>query len=198
MGSRVFIGPGLAPVRTSDSARIADFESLHAPETVVAPRPRAQINALFAVGVIVRCGLPRTPMRLPRITALLTAAYVGSMTTACGPDFDTLRSQIRIAGDTAVVSISDAVAGEPVTITVGVTMGFCDELGPTKTDVDGMVVTIEPFDRFARDSFCELAIVFGEHTATVVFSQPGLGTVRVLGQNLQGDEIIVERSVTVN
>lgn len=79
------------------------------------------------------CGLPRTPMRLPRITLLLTAACIGSMTTACGQDFETRRSFILFNEDTALVSISDIVAGEPVTITVGVEFGACDELGPTKT-----------------------------------------------------------------
>ena len=140
-------------------------------------------------------------MRLSRITALLTAAYVGSMTTACGlfgPDLESRRSLMRFEGDTAVVSIPDVVAGEPVTITVGVELGACDELGRTETSMDGMVATIEPFDKFAVNKLCDLNVVFGEHTATVVFLQPGPGTIRVVGRNLQRDEITVERSVTVN
>ena len=137
-------------------------------------------------------------MRLPRITPLLTVACIGSMTTACGQDFDTRRSLIRFRGDTALVNISDAVAGEPVTITISVEFGACDELGRTDTSMDGMVATIEPFDRFAVDILCNSNVVFGEHTATVVFSQPGLGTIRILGRDFRTGEITVERSVTVN
>ena len=43
-------------------------------------------------------GLPRTPVRLPRMTALLSAVCVGSMTTACGADFEIRRSLIRVLG----------------------------------------------------------------------------------------------------
>lgn len=64
--------------------------------------------------------------------------------------------------------------------------------------MDGMVATIEPFDKFAVDILCNANAVFGEHTATVVFSQPGPGTIRILGRNSQKAEITVERSVTVN
>jgi len=95
------------------------------------------------------------------------------------------------------VQIPDTVtAGVPETVVVWTKGGGCTRRAVPQVASDDLLVTIRLFDsivvRMRDNEACPAVAWMARRTAVIHFSQPGVGTVRVVGR-----DTVVERRVVV-
>lgn len=154
----------------------------------------------------------------PLVLVFLLAACSGS----AGPETVVERdgvvrwfaSAADVDGDPTWPGPDDVVVDAPETVTAGETFEVvvrtvgnsgCWEVARTEVENGPALAEILPVDRdrMTEGLVCTGVLVELEHRAELTFTEPGEATIRVVGRLVvgedfsQGEELVVERSVTV-
>jgi len=140
-----------------------------------------------------------------RIVSCILIALTGC-TGATGPDRLRVLGEIKgyNSGDPQILIVLQE--GRRVDVSVTTYGGGCHSQGETEVDIQGLTVTVTPYDYTALPGTgCTRQLVAFTHRAFVQFRNSGTARVRVRGLdagnrsagNLLGDTLVVEQVVEV-
>ena len=138
------------------------------------------------------------------LTALLgfsLFALVACDSSTTEPNIERRRGVIAFYGDPVRVTVPDSMRlGLPAKVTVETYGSGCDNEVDTSVAVEGNLALVEPYEYVNVDPgvFCPAIVIGHTHEVTIMFKEPGMAKVRIIGRREPGDHrMTVERSVVV-